>query len=622
MSRRRQQRAGSTGRPTARNAESAVNRLLLEAVAHHRAGRLGAAAQRYRRVLELSPRQADALHLLGVAAHQQGDHGQAQDLITRAIAVNGGDPTYHNNLGTVLLALARPGEAAESFARALALNPHYAEAHNNLGNACQQQGDLDGALAGYRRALRIQPGYAEAHFNLGRALHGVGELDRAVASYRHALAHNPRYLKAHRSLGDALGELGRPKEAEAQYRHALAVDPGDADANAAIAALWERGNRLDEALAAAEAALQRDARHVRAAVVAARCERRLGRPQAGLQRLERIHMAGLDGESRAFVAFETATILDRLGEYARAYDCFEVGNNAVLGGALARRLDTEAFPREIERLSTRFTAAWIAGWTAPVPFEGICPVFLVGFPRSGTTLLDQVLDAHPSLTALEEKPTVDVVKQELARLTGGYPDVLASLSPTDIHSLRRIYFDVAAKYGAGEDSLIVDKMPLNTIDIGLIHRLFPEAKVLLALRHPCDVVLSGFMQAFRPNPAMLHFASLESTARLYTQVMALWQRYAELLPLTALPTRYEDLVADLPAETRRILDFLELPWDDAILSYRRRAETRAIATPSYHQVVQPIYSRSVGRWRNYREQMEPVLPLLRPFIEAFGYSVD
>jgi hypothetical protein len=250
-------------------------------------------------------------------------------------------------------------------------------------------------------------------------------------------------------------------------------------------------------------------------------------------------------------------------------------------------------------------------------------VFLIGFPRSGTTLLDQILDAHPALHTMEEKPAIDIVKQAVERLTGGYPDALASLTAEDTVKLRRVYFAEVARFMGGvPQGILVDKMPLNTIEVGLIHRLFPRARILLALRHPCDVVLSGFMQAFKPNAAMVHFGDLADTARFYASVMGLWRRYAEVLPLEVLTTRYEDLVTDFEAETRRILAFLELPWDDSVLTYAERAKSRAIATPSYHQVVQPIYARSVGRWRNYREQMADVLPLLRPFVDVFGYRIE
>ena len=596
--------------------------LLREAVRHHQAGRLAEAEALYQRVLAETPRQSDAIHLLGVIAHQQGDHVRAEALIRRAIAIHPSDAGYHNNLGTVLLAQGQPTAAIEALTRAVALRPAYAEAHNNLGNAYQNAGNLDAAIASYAQALAIRPDYAEAHNNLGRALHTAGNLDAAIASYRRALGYQPGYLNARKNLGDALAELGRTEHAETQYREALKADPANPDVHAALAALWERGNRLPEALEAAEAALKAAPTHVRGTVMAARCARRLGCLDAARARLEVLADAPLDDASRAFVAFEMATLQDRLGDYRAAFRWFALGNQMIAQSPQARAIDPQAFPAAIRRLAERFSREWVASWTPPVPCPGNSPVFLIGFPRSGTTLLDQVLNAHPALTTMEEKPAIDAVKQVLEARPQGYPDVLAQLGVDDIATLRQVYFAEVAKHVPNpEAGIIVDKMPLNTIDAGLIWRLFPAAKILLALRHPCDVVVSGFMQPFRPNPAMVHFATLEGTATLYAQVMALWQRYAELLPLSVLATRYEDLVANFAGETRRILGFLGLPWDDAVLSYREQAKTRAIATPSYHQVVQPLYTRSVARWRNYAEEMGPVLPLLQPFVESFGYSL-
>ncbi|HSO42372.1 MAG TPA: sulfotransferase [Rhodospirillales bacterium] len=206
-------------------------------------------------------------------------------------------------------------------------------------------------------------------------------------------------------------------------------------------------------------------------------------------------------------------------------------------------------------------------------------------------------------------------------MPGGYPEALATLDAFDIEQLRRLYFHESARYVNPPAGVrLVDKMPLNTIDAGLIARLFPRAKLLLALRHPCDVVLSGFMQAFRPNPAMVQFETLETSAAFYAQVMDLWRQYERVLPLAVHRIRYEDLIADFEGETRRMLAFLGLPWDEAVLAYAERAKTKAIATPSYHQVVQPIYARSVGRWRNYRAAFTDVLPILGPSLAAFGYE--
>jgi tetratricopeptide (TPR) repeat protein len=613
--------AGYDGNPRGRPARSDVARLLAEGVRYHQQGRLEKAARVYRKVLEIEPGQPDGLHLAGLVAHQSGDHVRAAALIEKSIEANGRNASYHNSLGVVLLALDKPGDAEIRFRQALALDPLYPEALNNLGNALQRQGRLADAVDAYDRAVDARPRYAEAWCNRGRTLHLLEDPQGAVESLRRALQLRPEWPKALRYLGDALGQQGQRDEAEQCYRRALALDPADGEAHAALAALLERANRLEEGLATAQEALRLSAGDVRAAVTAARVERRLGRTEAALRRLDELDVSGADPESRAYAAFERGQSLDRLGEYARAYQAYVDANAQLSNTPAAHDIDRQLFPGLIERLARRFTPAWVESWTPSPDERRTPPVFLIGFPRSGTTLLDQVLDSHPMLSTMEEKDAIDQVRRAVEEFPGGYPDALADLDADAMQTLRSTYFDEVDRHlGDVGGRTPVDKMPLNTVDVGLIHRLFPRARILLALRHPCDVVLSGFMQAMKPNAAMVLFDSLGSTARFYAQVMGLWLHYREVLPLSVLPVRYEDLVADLPGETRRILEFLDLPWNDAVLDYAEHAKTRTIATPSYHQVVQPIYRRSVGRWRNYAGAFEDVLPILQPFIEAFGYA--
>lgn len=597
-------------------------RLLQDGVRFHQEGRWQRADACYRRILALDPHQPDALHLAGLIAHQQGDATAAEELIRRAIAAQPTRAAYVNSLGVVLLERGDATAASEAFQQALALDPGYPEALNNLGNACQQRRAWTAAIDSYRRAIALRPEYAEAHANLGRALHMADRPPDAVRAFERALRIRPGYAKAERWLGDSLADLARRTEAEAAYARALAIDPTDSECLAALAALQERSNQLAAAVASADAALAIDPRNIRALLAAARAERRLGRTEAALARLASAPAeATLDPEEAALLAFERGMALDRDGDYPAAYAAF-VHSNALMDVAWPMaEADRAFFPRLIDRLGQRFTADWLAGWTPPPPDPAPAPVFLIGFPRSGTTLLDQILDAHPGLATLEEKDAIDVIRRAVDALPGGYPDALASLDAATIIRLRKRYRDEVRRHMGGEpNGRIVDKMPLNTIDVGLIVCLFPDARFLLALRHPCDVVLSGFIQAFKPNAAMVHFGSLDGAARFYAQVMGLWQHYVRVLAPAALPVRYEDLVADLEGQTRRILDFLDLPWDDAVLGYRERAKTRSIATPSYHQVVEPIYRRSVNRWHNYAAAFEPLLPILAPFIEAFGYG--
>jgi len=598
-----------------------VARLLAEALAHHRDGRLDRADALYRHVLRADPRQPDALHLSGLIAHGRGDETRARSLIETAIAADPRAPAYPNSLGVVLLALDRPGEAEHWFRRALALDPVYPEALNNLGNALQQQDRPDEAVEAYDRATEARPDYAEAWCNRGRALHLTERPRDAVASFRRALALRGDWSKAHRYLGDALAAAGDRDGAEAAYRRAIDLDGRDSEAPAALAGLLERSNRLEDALVAAHQALRLDAGDVRATVTAARCERRLGRLEDARRRLDALDPMPADLTTRAYAAFERGQVCDRLGEYEAAYAAFVAGNDLLAATPAARHVDRAFFPDLIARLQHRVQPDWLARWTPPPPPDRPPPVFLIGFPRSGTTLLDQILDAHPALRTMEERDALDQVRRAVARMPDGYPDALADLDAGALTDLRRLYFaEVERHLGPADGRTVVDKMPLNTIDGVLIHRLFPDARLIVALRHPHDVVLSGFMQAMQPNGAMVLFDSLAGTAAFYAQVMGLWLHYRSVLPIEAHPVRYEDLVADLPGQAARILQFLGVAWDDAVLEFAEHARTRAIATPSYHQVVQPIYRHAVQRWRNYAFAFGAVAPILRPFVDAFGYG--
>jgi len=613
-------RGSKTKRP---HKQSSVAPVLAEGVRHHRAGHLERAARLYQKVLKTEPGHGDALHLLGLVRYQRGDLVSGERLVREAIARNGQSAAFHNSLGVVLLALGRNEEACAIFSAALERDPGYAEACNNLGNAYQNLGQLSQAISSYRRALDLRPDYAEAWFNQGRAESTRGQPGAAAGCFRRALDLRNDYAKAERSLGDVLGEQGDRAGAETAFRRAIAIDPADAENHAALAAMLERMSRLDEALTVAAEALMRDPNSVRAAVTAARCHRRSGRPDAGLQQLQKLDLTGKEAEFQAIAAFEEAALHDRAGDYDRAFARYCDANALMLQTPQGRKVDPVTTKRRIAGLTGRFTPEWVQSWSPPPPENRPAPAFLIGFPRSGTTLLDQILDAHPRLTTMEEKDVLDVVRARIDRSAEGYPDALQALTESQVNELRSLYFERAEDYlGGTPEGLLIDKMPLNTIDAGLIHRLFPGARIILALRHPCDVVLSAFMQAFQPNEAMVQFTTLKSSAEFYADVMALWRCYTAVLPLKVTTVRYEDLVADFDGETRRLLDFLGVGWDDAVAGYGERAKSRAIATPSYHQVVQPIYNRSVGRWHNYRAAFTDVLPTLQPFIDAWEYHTN
>jgi hypothetical protein len=287
-------------------------------------------------------------------------------------------------------------------------------------------------------------------------------------------------------------------------------------------------------------------------------------------------------------------------------------------------VDPARYFERVKTLESWFAGAEPAGWTpAPAPAREP-PAFMFGFPRSGTTLAEVVLDAHPQVATLEEQPTISELGAALAARPDGYPQVLASLDAAELADLQATFFRTLDELAPDSAGLrMVDKMPLRTIHAGMLWRLFPDARFVFCLRHPCDVVLSNFMQHFTPSDAFAHFWTIEDAARLYDAVMSLWHVLAERLPMSVHRLRYEDLVTDTEGETRKLLEFIGVPWDPAVLDHVGHVarNRERINTTSYHQVAEPVYTRALDRWRQYRPWLEPVLPLLEPHARAFGYEL-
>jgi hypothetical protein len=313
------------------------------------------------------------------------------------------------------------------------------------------------------------------------------------------------------------------------------------------------------------------------------------------------------------------TYYDGLGLFDKAFAKFDK-QNEIARAMLPDKLDPQAYLDGILRLATSWKSGAVSDWSATEAAEDTSLAFLVGFPRSGTTLLDTVLLGHPQITVLEEKPMVAMLGDAFGRTP--LLEDLNNLTGPQIRRLRRAYLDELRR-GIGSsdmDTLVVDKHPMNIRSAGFIHRIFPRAKFVLALRHPCDCVLSCFMQNFMLNDATVNFLRLDQSAKLYAAAMELWNAYKASLNLDTFIVKYEDLVGDLRTAAVPLIEFLGLPWDDKVLEFQETARSRGlIPTPSYAEVARPLYGQARGRWKNYSEQMKPVLPVLEPWIDEFGY---
>ncbi|MGH8496468.1 MAG: tetratricopeptide repeat-containing sulfotransferase family protein [Gammaproteobacteria bacterium] len=592
----------------------------------HAAGRYEEAIALFRQAIALDPRLAEAHDRLGRSLNNLRRLDEATAAFREAVRLEPDSAEAHNHLGHVLRAQGALEEAATSFSEALRIDPGSTPAHHNLGIVHMALGDPGRAIECFERAVRLDVRDARGHLLLGMAWPALGKLDKAEAGYRAALALEPGNAEARLKLGLLLSELQRIDEAETELRKALELEPDNAQAWAELAALYERVSRLEDMRRALARALALSPDDPRVILEAARHDRRVGDSDAAVERLQGVDLTVLPPRLAQQFHFELGRLFDRRNDVDAAYGHFSQANRLGASSERMRQVDPQGFLQQINDLYACFANARLADWAPPKPVAAAeTPVFLMGFPRSGTTLTDLLLDGHPRIRTLEEKPTLDAVIAFLEKNhAAGFPGALPVLSGTDIEELREVYFGELERHIERQPGmLIVDKLPIRTVHAGLIWRLFPQARIVFSLRHPCDVCLSGFMQQFYLTDAFANFFTLEDTVLIYDKVMRLWQLYVSTLKPEHHVVRYERLIDDLESETRRLIHFLGLPWDDAALDYTRRARERGrIRTSSYHQVTEPIYTHARYRWQRYRKYFEPLEERLAPHVRYFGYSLD
>jgi tetratricopeptide (TPR) repeat protein len=592
--------------------------LLNLADACHRAGDPAKARMHFERAARLAPRDPAMLLEYGKFLREQGEASQAMRLIDLCAQQHPDEPPVILEKARCLRELGDPTHAMRWLERLNTISPGWPDCAEEFGNcrdsiADFEQRDLDWLTAADRWIRDAQ-------------------FTRAEPLLRRLLAKSPTNADAWNSLGMFEAGLQRLDAAETAYRTAIQTDPSCLAAHANLADLYERTNRVVEAKAAAEHGLrfigsngQQQHESITLNLVACRIARRQNDYSFGLDRLDRVDALDPNELERVFAGFERGKLMDLLGDTSRAIAAFTQANALV--GASWPREDPRRnkFLAGVEYMLDLARKGWLRQWK-PVGALPTSPklAFLIGFPRSGTTLLNQVLDTHSAIQTMEEKPPAAKILDAVRSMPNGYPHAVPEFDTLDIAYLREAYFRSALEHGASDPSkLLVDKFPLHITMVDLLHRVFPDARFVFALRHPCDVVLSCFMQNFRLNEAMANFCTLADSVALYARTMDLWQLYREQLPLKIHTVRYEDVVEDFDEQVRALCSFLGIPWEDSLRQFSTKALDRGrINTPSYEQVSKPIYRDARYRWHRYREHLAPYLPVLRPYIERFGYSPD
>jgi tetratricopeptide (TPR) repeat protein len=564
----------------------------------------------------------EAYNSLGIALKADGKLKEAEEIFRKAISLAPSSHLLHVNLGNTLQELNRIDDAVENFRKAILLKPDFAETYFNLANTLQLAEQYVEAVVVYKQAIDLNPKHVVAFNNLGLALSKLGSLKEAETQYKNALKLMPNYYEAHLNIGNLHYGLQQFEKAEEDYQKAIAIQPNYADAYLNLCELYEKTNKLTDVLSVVKKARDKVSRKKDEFLLfEAFVLFRQDRFQFVEEIISKINPDKLS-ENRKTIFFKLkADWLHHQENFDEAFEAYEHMNNNVKNSAEYQMCSANQYYDaqrekicEIESLqeTLKFRNIIQAKW-----FQ---PSFLIGFPRSGTTLLDTILRSHSGIDVVEEQPLVSKMLEKL-----GATISMSDIEAIDLKSakvLSDIYFrELEKSINIQENILVIDKLPLNILSIPIITKVFPEAKFILALRHPLDCVLSCWMQNFKLNAAMANMVDLDRIVDFYCTTMEILKLCEQRYSINIHPIRYEDLVSDFIGTISILMNFLELSWEDQLEGYQRTALSRAkINTPSYTQVVKPIYETAAYRWKKYEDHLQPHKPKLAHWINEFGYN--
>jgi tetratricopeptide (TPR) repeat protein len=586
-------------------------------------GRLAEAAACFRQAVRLKPDFADGHSNLGNVLQELGLLEEAAGHLQEALRLRPNFAAAHNNLGVVLLRKGNLADAAARFQEAIRLQPGYAEAHNNLGSALSRQGFLTEAASYLRVALRLRPNWAEAHYNLALVLHEQTQLKASEASLRQALRLKPDYAEAYNALGQSLREQNRLDEARANFEQALHLKSNFPLAHSNLGGLLEELGDLGGAAERYRFALNYEPGHTGAlAGLAEMLRGNLPEPEL-LQIQERLGDSLLGEPERCRLLYSLGQVLDGRGEYDKAAAYLEQANALELARWRRRRqaFDRAEFSRFVDHLQQTFSQAFFdkaRGWG--VPSER--PVFIFGLPRSGTTLIEQILASHSQVYGGGELTFAQDDFDALTQAAGGDAPTAASTGWARKLQLEQSFASLAHLDRSGVERLaqqhlhwlealdpsrprITSKTPANWQFVGLLAVLFPRASFIHCRRDLRDIAVSCWMTQFRLLNWTCDQEDIVSRFNDYQRLMAHWRA---CLPVPILEIDYEETVADLEGTARRLVNWLGLEWDPACLNFH--LTRRPIRTASAIQVRQPVFRTSVRRWQNYASALRPLFARL------------
>ena len=572
-------------------------------IALYERGRLQEALRQGTALVERYPNVPLILNILGVVNAVAGHLDEAAANLTKALRINPGYAEAHNSLGNVLNQMGRHEQATASYAKALQLMPDYTDAYYNLANALCELGRHQQAIASYARALQLRPDFAEAHNNLANAFSELGDYEQAVASYAKALQIRPDHAKAHNNLANALCERGKHEQAIASYTRALQINPNYADAHCNLGTALSDLGRHDEAIASYTEALRIKPDYAKAYENLGRIKKyEPGDPQIAQMR-EIIANRAISENDEMLVRFALGKACDDIGDTESSFQHFLEGNRLrkkQLG------YDISSDRKLFNLIKSIFSEDELPALEEIQPETGHKerPVFIVGMHRSGTTLAEQILASHSQVHGADETRVMNSIVTSFFINTDN--SQIGKLNKNTIKRIRNSYL-TELNSDEGGKRYVTDKMPLNFRWIGFILTAMPEAKVINLQRDPVATCWSVFKQYFSGKEIEYAYdlSDIAEYYNLYIELMYFWR---EKFPNQIYDLDYEALTENQEEETRKLLEYCGLDWEDQCLQFHKTK--RAVRTRSSAQVRQAMYKGSSAAWRKYETHLQPMLKAL------------
>ncbi len=568
------------------------------------------ASESFRQATALRPLYAEAHFNLGLCNQTLGNLAEAQVCFQQAIRQRPDYPEAYGGLGAVLVSAGKREEAVHCYRNLVRLRPDEAQIHRDFGVLLVSLRRWDEAISHYRHAIELKPDYADAHYELGNALLDADpspkSAEQGAECFRQALCYKPDAPGIHLSLAMALTDMGRYDEADASYRRALHLKPDFPLAAAGLAMLLERKGDFEASYALLKPLVDAGTENIYVALSYAALAGRFDCRTQAVALLEGMLQQPRDGQQRVDGHFALGKLYDELQDYPRAFGHYQRANSLD-----SRKFDEKQHQRDFDMLIGVFSPERIRR-RPRASNRSKLPVFIVGMPRSGTSLTEQILASHPLVYGAGELPDITNIASRLQADLGGsnpYPQCLDAVTDRNIDPIAQRHLDRLGRF-ARDAVRITDKMPHNFLYLGLIDLLFPGARIIHCLRDPVDTCLSIYVQPFNGHFNALHpyahdLRDLGRYYRLYQRLMAHW---TSVVRIPLMEFRYEELVDNQEAMSRRLVEFCELDWDDRCLRFHETA--RVVKTASHDQVRRPIYKKSVARWKNYEQFLGPLIDAL------------